>query len=328
VELIGVFTANTLASRGNRGVAAVTIRPALPALALALTLLAGACSSAAPSGAPAASAPSAAPTTVASATPSSLATAAPTLAPTLTPLVPTAFSEPAIAAGDGMLTVSAVLSAEGAPLAGTPVSMTTSATDRRYAVIELTGTVPASATSVIVGLRFNMEGAGPAPIDMRIYQVTYADGASTKNKVRNSGFDKGFANWSVWGTGYFRTPRSDRGDGRMLRLKTTFSQDIALNADAVKATPGSRFTMRVAAELPRSGTLSGYAAAIFLYGKEIQRQRLELVAPAIPVLSTATDATGSVTFEQRLEPGTYIVEIHYAGGKYAPTSVRREVTID
>jgi hypothetical protein len=209
-----------------------------------------------------------------------------------------------------------------------PVSMSTSATGSRYAVIEVTGTVPASATSVVVGLRFNMEGAGPAPIDMHVYRVTYADGGSTKNKVRNPGFDKGLANWSAWGTGLFRTPRSDRGDGRMLRLKSTFSQTIALNADAVAVKPGSTFTLRVAARLPRSGTLSGYAAAIFLYGREIQRQRLDLVAPPIPVLSTATDVTGTVTFEQVLVPGTYIVDVRYVGGSYAPSSITREVLID
>lgn len=299
-------------------------RPLVPTIAVALVV--AACSS---------TTSSPVPSVVASAQPTPAdtptvapATVQPTPAPTEAPRLATEFSEPILQAGSGTLLVSTTLTTAGGPVAGAPVSITTTAVGSRYAVIELTGTVPVSATEVIVGLRFNHEGAGPAPIDMKVYRITYSDGGSTRNKLRNSGFDRGFEAWGIWGTGYFRTPRSDRGDGRMLRLKATPGQTIGLNSVAVRAKPNTAFRLTVAAKLPPSGTLSGYAAAIFLYGSEINRQRLNLVAPAIPVASTATDATGVARYEHVLGPGTYIVAVRYSGGPgRLACSIERKITI-
>lgn len=278
--------------------------------------------------------PSAPPTAAATTGPPSSASAAPaettvpTVASTPAPAAATVLAPPVDDSRAGRMTLTTTLSADGAALAGAAINVTTTALDSTYQVIELKGVVPGPAESVIVGFRFNQEGAGPAPIDLRIYRITYADGGRKKNQLPNSGFDSGFYLWAVYGTGRSTTPHSDRDDGRMLRLRASADEDIAINSFGIPVKPKSTFRLTVEAMLPPAGSVTGYASPIFILDTEVQRQTLDLVAPSIPTLKVTTDAAGSVTINQALPTGRYLVRIAYSGdATHESTVVEQEVTV-
>lgn len=258
---------------------------------------------------------------------SPLATAGPT--PTL-PASPaaTAFSPADTSSAGGILTLTTTLGANGTPVAGADVVATITALDNTYRVLVLTGTVPSNAKSVHIGFRFNTEGAGPAPIDLRIYRITYADGGKSKNRLPNAGFDAGLDNWATYGTGRVTTPVSDRGDGRMARIRASAAQWVLINAYGIGVTPGSTFRMTVAAKLPPAGTLTGYASAIFIQKTEINRQSVDLVAPVLPMANLVADAAGTVTLTEALPAGRYSVRIEYAGtSSFQPAILEQAITV-
>jgi hypothetical protein len=98
-----------------------------------------------------------------------------------------------------------------------------------------------------IGFRFNTEGAGPGPIDLRIYRITYADGEKSKNRLPNAGFDAGLDHWATYSTGRITTPISDRGDGRTARIRASATEWVLIDAYGIGVTPGSIFRVTVAA---------------------------------------------------------------------------------
>ncbi len=257
-------------------------------------------------------------------------TVSPDVSPAPSPLPPpadTAFAAPSLGSDAGHLELSTTLAADGQPLAAMPVTVTITALDTTYQLITVKGVVPLVSKHVIIGFRFNQEEAGPATINLKIYRITYADGGSRKNRLPNSGFDSGMGYlWAVYGTGSVTTPLSDRGDGRMLRLRATTSEDIAINSFGIDVTPGSTFFMTVTAELPPAGTPTGYAAAMF--GPEGYRQKLDLVAAPIPPASLETDVDGSLAVDEALPLGRYLVRLSFAGdATHLPTTLEQEVTV-
>jgi hypothetical protein len=287
-----------------------------------VAMLAAACSPTAP---PTGSALAAPPS---NASPSPAGTTAPSVPTTPAPAAATAFSAPEGASRAGRLRLTTTLSADGIPVTDVPISVTTTALDATYQVIELKGVVPGPAESVIVGFRFNQEGAGPAPIDLKVYRITYADGGRRKNQLPNASFGSGFYLWAVYGTGRSTTPHSDRDDGRMLRLRASTDEDIAINSFGIPAKPKSTFRLTVEAMLPPAGSVTGYASPIFILDTEVQRQTLDLVAPPIPALVLTTDAAGAVTIDRALPAGRYLVRVSYAGDSaHESTVVEQEVTV-
>jgi hypothetical protein len=241
----------------------------------------------------------------------------------------TAISQPQVNTAAGRLTFTADLRAGAVPLAGAPLVVTAVPLSETYKVIEVSGRVPDEASSIVVGIRINTEGAAPGATDMRIYRITYEDGGATRNRVANAGFDAGLDHWAAYGSGSVTAPTSDRGDGRMLRLRATAAQNISVDAFGFAPTPGSRFRMTVAARLPSGRTSTGYVAAIFLGKTEIERQRLNLAAAPVAVATVTSAADGSIRLiGAPIEAGSYVLRVEYAGdATHWPALLEQPITV-
>lgn len=251
--------------------------------------------------------------------------------PTAAPPSATSLGSPIVGSKRGHLTLSTNLTADAQAVPDAPVTVTTTALTKTYQVLTLKGIVPVPATTGLVGFRFNHEGAGPAPIDMKVYRITYSDGGSTKNRVTNSDFSSGFYSWGIWGSGRTVIQRSDRGGGRMLRLRASADEDIGLNNGFGRVSSGRDFRLTVRAMVPPAGTPTGYAAVFFLWGKnntEGYRVTVPLVAAPIPAVTLTTDAAGAIALDEELPAGRYTVRISYAGdATHAPAVLEQEVTV-
>lgn len=256
-------------------------------------------------------------------------TAAPSSPAPTASVVATAFDKPSVKSKAGRLELSAVLTADGAGLGGAPVTLTITARGNTYQTLTLKGVVPRPAKSLIVQLGFNNQpDTGPESYDVRFYRITYADGGPRKNRLPNGGFDSGLYHWAVYGTGKVTTPKSDMGDGRLLRLRAAPSQEVVINSYGIAVKPGSAYTMTVTARVPPAGSTSGYVAAIFLDEIEIWRETLKVVGAPIPDARSITDAAGGITFERALPPGDYVVTLSYPGDAgHMPATLEQEVTV-
>lgn len=264
----------------------------------------------------------------ASATPSSM----PVPSATPNPPAETAFGDPTDRSRNGHLRLSTVLSSTGSPLAGAPVTVTITALDATYQVIKLKGIVPVETKTANVGFRFNEEGAGPARIDLNVYQITYSDGGSSKNRVTNSDFASGFYAWGVWGTGKATVQSSDRDDGRRLRLRANKDENIGINSIPLQhITPGANFTLTVKAMVPPAGTSTGYAAAFFLWGannSEGYRLTVPLVAPPIPTVDLVSADDGAIALDLAMPAGRYAISITYGGDAgHRSTTIEQQVSV-
>lgn len=251
-----------------------------------------------------------------------------------TPMPPaeTAFGAPTDRSKNGRLRLSTVLSSNGSPLGLAPVTVTITALDPTYQVIRLKGIVPVETKAANVGFRFNEEGAGPARIDLSIYQITYADGGSTKNRVTNSDFASGFYAWGLWGSGKATVQSSDRDDGRMLRVRARQDQNVGINSIGVQhLTPGSDFILTVKAKVPPAGTSTGYASVFFLWGKDTlegHRLTIPLVAPSIPAVDLVSADDGAIALDLAMPAGRYAVSIAYGGdASYRSATMEQQITV-
>jgi hypothetical protein len=254
--------------------------------------------------------------------------------PSATPVPPatTAFAAVTDRSRNGRLRLSTVLTSDGAPLAGAQVIMTITALDSTYQTITLTGIVPVPTKGALVGFRFNEEGAGPTRIDMKVYRITYADGGTTKNRIINAAFASGLYSWDVWGSGRTTVQNSDRDDGRMLRLRASPDQNIGINSFGLQRfTPGSDFKLTVKATVPPFGSLTGYAAVFFLWGKdntEGYRLTVPLVAPPMSPAHVTSSDDGLASVDLAVPAGRYAVQIAYTGdADHLPASVEQQVTV-
>lgn len=262
------------------------------------------------------------------------ATPSPMPVPSATSIPPaeTAFGAPTDRSKNGHLRLSTVLSSNGSPLVGAPVTVTITALDETYQVIRLKGIVPVETKAANVGFRFNEEGAGPARIDLSVYQITYADGGNTKNRVTNSDFSSGFYAWGLWGSGKATVQNSDRDDGRMLRLRASHDENIGINSIGLQhVTPGANFTLTVRAKLPPAGTATGYASAFFLWGKDAlegHRLTIPLVAPPIPAVDLVTADDGDIALDLALPAGRYAISLAYRGdASHHAATIEQQITV-
>jgi hypothetical protein len=197
-------------------------------------------------------------------------------------------------------------STDGSPVAGALVEVDATPLDGPYQVLDLRGKVPVGATSAVVGVRMNIEGAGPGEADLTIYRIAYREGTSTANRVPNGSFATGLDGWDVAGNGTTSTPPSDHGSGRMVRLTATPDRSLLINSAGFPATPGAAFRLSVAARVPESSSESAYVAVIFLHDSEIARERLALAPARIDLGEISTEATGGFLLSLGdLEAGRY-----------------------
>lgn len=225
--------------------------------------------------------------------------------------------------------LSTVLTADGVPVTGAPITISLTAQGNTYQVLTLKGIVPKPAKSLIVQLGFNNQpDTGPAAYDVRIYRITYADGGKSKNRLPNGGFDSGLYNWAVYGEGTVTTPKSELGDGRLLRLRAAPDEEIVINSYGIPVAPESAYTMTVTAQVPPSGSVSGYVAAIFLKEIEIWRETLKVVGPPIAPAVIETGADGTILVDVPLPAGRYAVTVSFPGdATHLPAVIDQEVTV-
>ena len=217
---------------------------------------------------------------------------------------------------------------EGSAPADT-VAITALPRDGQYQVIELQGTVATGATRALVGIRTNNEGPGPKAANLTFYEIGYTEQGEHANRVPNGRFTKGV--WDLAGSGSLSVKRSDRGGGRMMRLRASSKQTILSNSREFSVTSGATFRLWIAARVPEASVGSTDVDLIFLdrTGTETGRARLPVAPAPIPVGSTASEATGAYRLVVTgLEPGRYRVTAEYAGhATYWPARAGLAVTV-
>ena len=105
----------------------------------------------------------------------------------------------------------------------------------------------------VIGIRVNVEGVGPGAADMSLYEVAYADGGRTDDRVA----DPGAADWGADGDGSASIEPSDRGPGSMLHLVAEPEQWISINSPDVPVTPGTDYRFSVIAAVPAASADAG-----------------------------------------------------------------------
>jgi len=197
-----------------------------------------------------------------------LLAAPPTLSRTVLTLSDSGPADPNRAAS-GKLT-----DAAGAPISGATITLSDTPANGTFAQYQLSGQAPTGATQAVVGFRVNMEGAGPEPSDLSLYQVGYIQTVDGIQRVANGDFSSGAQSWSLGGQA--QLVPSDRSTGQMVQVLATSSQNAALTSAPFAVTSGAPFQASFSARVAPSSFASGYFTVIFLNGTEVSRQEIPL----------------------------------------------------
>ncbi len=195
-----------------------------------------------------------------------------------------------------------------------------------FAVYQVRGTVPAGQRTALVGIRANTESAGPGPVDVVLYEIGYAEGAATANRVPMGG---SLSTWWPEGTGTVIELRSDHGAGTMTGIRATPAQWILSNSSEFAVTPGSPFRLWAAGRVPEASLGNIRIDLIFLGASSSETSRVALsLAPSRSRLGAATlsaDGRYSITVSG-LAQTRYKLMAEYAGdGAVWPARARIEV---
>lgn len=204
-----------------------------------------------------------------------------------------------------------VSTVDGEPLPGLELTASVVPLDGSRSRQRLSGTVPAGAREALIGVRANIEGGVPGPVDVRISDVSYREGGG-KNKVPNPRFRQGLDGWGSSGTGK-TTAVGSKGE-RAMRVKAKPKQSINIDGQRFKVKPGAEFDLAVTLDVPGTSVGTGYVSVIFLGDSEVRRDILEFVAePALlPPVTTDEDGTYRVSLAE-LRPGRYDLVLAYDG---------------
>ncbi len=155
-----------------------------------------------------------------------------------------------------------LISASGAPVAGTPVRAVLVVKDGPGVVrrTTLSGKVPAGATRAIANLNFLRQDGGRGAVDVAVYHVAYDEAG--QQRVANGDFASGLQGWSGSG-GTAEVVASDRGGGRMLRLRATEADTGLRTSTSFPVTPGDSFTATFEARVSASSSAAGFFAINF-----------------------------------------------------------------
>jgi hypothetical protein len=188
--------------------------------------------------------------------------------------------------------------------------------DGQLQLLERSGVAPSDASEALIVFRVNTAGGSPAAADLRIYEVAYREEGDTDNRVFNPRFSRGLEGWGAYGgDGRATVVASDRGPGRMLRIRATRSQSLSIDSTVpIDAAPGAGYRLSVRASVPAASAGSAYVAVIFLKGTEIARNILRLDPSPMRLSTVNTTTSGQFEFgEEDLEAGRYLVDATYAG---------------
>lgn len=205
-----------------------------------------------------------------------------------------------------------LLTAAGEPLDGAVVEVTAVPLDGGRFRHKLSGTVPRSARQALVAVRANAEGGTPAPVNVRIADVSYRENGKRTNRVPNPRFARGLEGWGPYGSGDAKVVRD--GDGRALRVKAQPSQTILVDGEPFKVTPGADFEFAATIEVPGKSLGSGYVSVIFLGDAEVARENLWFVTRPIELPAVTTDADGRYRISiGKLRSGRYDLTVTHPG---------------
>ena len=217
-------------------------------------------------------------------------------------------------AGHRIELAGAVRAPGGGPASVGTLAVTAVPRDGPVQIIELRGTVPTGATRALVGIRTNNEGPGPKAANLTFYEIGYAEQGKHANRVPNGPFKSGV--WDMAGSGSLSVKRSDRGGGRMMRLRASAEQTILSNSREFPVTPGAAYRLWIEARVPEVSVGSTDVNLIFLdrTGTETGRSRLAVAPAPISAGATTSDAEGEYRLViTDLEPGRYRLTAEYAG---------------
>jgi len=233
-----------------------------------------------------------------------------------------------VPAGPGLYDLGGTLqTTDGGPVADARLAVAAAPLDGPCQVLRLDGLVPPGATSAVVGIRVNTEGAGPGEADLTISDVSYTEGASTSSRVPNGRFEARLEGWDGGGEGAATTPPSNCGYGRMLRLVALPSDLFNFNSGEFAVKPGAAYHFSVATRIPDSSAQSAYIAVIFLHGTEIARHRLALAPAPVDLGEIVTNEVGrfDITLSD-MDTGRYRLRLNFAGDlSHWPSFIEQEL---
>ena len=218
-------------------------------------------------------------------------------------------------APDGSELVGAKLAdASGKAIAGATVDLTVRSLNApgELAQYTATGTIPAGADRVIVGIRVATEGADAGPADLALYHASFREGALGKELVANPDFAAGMANWGTTNGDLVHPEPSDRGTGQMLHVADNPAQPLRINSDIFTVTPGATYTVSFSARV--APVSRGYFTILFIRGTELSRQVLRFT-PAVIHQSAVTDATGRLQWRVPAAALPAELDARYAGDR-------------
>jgi hypothetical protein len=171
---------------------------------------------------------------------------------------------------------------------------------------ELSGTVPPSAETALVGLRINTECNCAGLADVGIGEITYADKSNGQTHKRR-----------------LVLPPANVRNGRVYARP---DQVISVNSEQFSVVPLHAFSLEVPMDATYDSTSSGYVTIIFFGhdGKGVLRKNLAFQPRSVNAGSAVTDSAGHFAFRPKSEissgPADYI--INFAGNDtYRPTSM-------
>jgi len=234
------------------------------------------------------------------------------------------------ASTDHLTLAASLATTDGAPIANAPLTASLLPVGTDYQLLRFSGRVPDGVSSAIVAIRVNTEGAGPGPANLRIYSVSFTEAGSDANLVSNGHFAQGETDWGSYGSGKASVVSSDRGAGQMLKLRASADQPLNVDHPEFAVTPGSEYTLEVAAAVPAESAGTAYVAVIWVGATEVDRDRLFLTPQPIQLDGATTDGGGGATFDQQLplDPGQYLATISYAGAAdHWPAYVKQQLEV-
>ena len=210
--------------------------------------------------------------------------------------------------GDGRTVVGRLTISE-APLSGASIRVTAQPLTGSGLVADYhySGVVPSGTTTVIMGLRVNLECGCSGTSDFFVSRFRYAENRSGGDVVERD-FSRGLHGWGLSSTAAAKI------ESNSLHVSAAVGQSVLLNSAPVSVTPGSTFDFNVTAQVVPGSAGSGYFTLVFVGNRELGRIRLPIEAGRIPLGNATTNVDGRWGLTIPLDyPGDIQVVGIYAG---------------
>jgi hypothetical protein len=203
-----------------------------------------------------------------------------------------------------------LLTEDGKPVAHATVSLSRQARSGpgETGTYQITGEVPAWATTATILVAANGDGATPGPIDATIARIRWFD---TADHVANGDFAAGLAEWHASGEGIDGS--SAPNAGAHLHLDAAHSAKMTSERFAVKG--GTPYEFGIDARIAPSASGHGYFAVVFSsdgHGEGL-RQKLWFAPACVPIGTVTTDDQGGFSLSVEQQRGAYDLIARFAG---------------